>query len=190
LELKMKLNKEPSLVFGFSLIELLVALGILGIVVTVTVSTFLVVLTRSAKVRVESLVENEANYALTMMEGIIRGANEIVLNTGGQTCEPGMDYLRISDPPGTAWDGWVEFSCYEEGLVTGYIGLLVEAGVQRRLTSPRLRLDSCRFDCVSGGFNAPGRVTISFSMSQAEASTRPEERASISFQTVATMRNF
>ena len=84
-----KTSKEQSLRLkqGFTLVETLVALGILSVILVVIVNSFLSVLTRSSKSRVIKLVESDGKYALRIMELMIRNSTEIIEN-------PDQDHLH------------------------------------------------------------------------------------------------
>ncbi|MBN1263269.1 MAG: type II secretion system protein [Candidatus Pacebacteria bacterium] len=170
---------------GFTLLETLVSLGALGIVLTVTISAFLTVMTKSAKVRVVKAVESDGKYALRVMEQMVKGAISILPNSVGQTCVSGMDYLKIENLDG----GITEFACLNEGTVDGFIASS-SGSIDKRLTSPGVKLDVCSFDCQSGRFDQPDRVTISFGLSQRQATARVEEQADLNFETSVTLRNY
>ena len=174
---------------GFTLIETLVSLAILGVVLTVSVSAFLTVLTRSTKVQVVRAIESDGQYALRIVEEMVKRAERVLTNFDGQDCEEAMNYLRIKNADG----GITEFSCLDEGLVSGFIasssgGAL--GGEDRRLTSPMVRLDDCYFDCSSGGVDKPDQIGIYFTLSQSGDTSRVNEQAASVFQSAVTLRNY
>ena len=153
------------------------AIGILVVVLTVVVSTFLVVITKSAKVKVFKTVESEGNYALGVMERTIRGAKEIV-----SSCSENMDTISVIDQS----DEVVVFACIDEGTGAGY---LERDG--NRLTSEAVVLDSCDIDCYPPGeIEKPHQVRVAFQLSQAEATSRSEEQATLTFQFIVSLRNY
>jgi len=156
----------------------------LGIVVGIIVSTFLTVLTKSTKVKIVEAVENNGEYALRIMERTIRNAGEIIENSASppQVCEENMERIKIRNPDGSE----TEFFCF---LTEGYIAFSSASGDQR-LTSPRVNLDSCQFNCFPGGVDQPDWVEITFTLSQSELSLRVEEQALIDFRTMVSLRNY
>jgi prepilin-type N-terminal cleavage/methylation domain-containing protein len=170
---------------GFTLIEILVTLATLGIVVGIVVSTFLVTLTKSAKVKMVEAVESDGEYALRTIGRLLRGGKRAVLNSQGQACQADMNYIRVENPNGE----WLEFGCLNEGLGESFIASY-SATRSQRLTSPRVKLDNCQFNCFPGGVDQPDRVEIVFTLSQSELSLRVEEQALIDFQTMVTLRNY
>ncbi|HUW21747.1 MAG TPA: type II secretion system protein [Candidatus Bathyarchaeia archaeon] len=171
--------------FGFTLIETLVTLTTLGMMLIMVISTFMTVLTKSVKVRVVEAVDNDGKYALRVMEQIIRNSLRIISNSEGETCQSGMNYLRVQDSHGN----WAEFACLNEGLADGFIASS-SASSDKRLTSPKVKLDNCYFNCISGDLSQPDRVEIYFTLSQIESTSRVEERSSNEFHTSVILRNF
>ena len=74
---------------GFTLVEVLVVVALLGVFAVVATDTFTNILRAQNKARVVSELEQAGNYALSIMEQQIRDAEE-VLCCGG-TCPSGMN---------------------------------------------------------------------------------------------------
>ena len=186
MEMKMKSQKS-----GFTLIEILVVVGILGIIAVVASNVFFTTLRSSGKTKVLTKVKENGDYALSVMERMIRDSQEVVTNTDNKICESGMNYLKFKRADGST----IEFGCLEEGTANGRI-----ASNSARLTSSEVKVDSCSFDCScpaafpnctsEGTKFYPKTVTIKFTLSQFGATVRPEEQATINFQTTISTRNY
>jgi len=180
-----------SRISGFTLVEILVVVGILGIIAVVASTIFFTTLRSAGKTKVLTTVKQNGDYTLSVMERLIRGSQEVVTNTDNKICESGMNYLKFKRADGST----IEFGCLEEGAANGRI-----ASNSARLTSSKVKVDSCSFDCscpavfpnctAEGAKFYPKTVTIKFTLSQVGAAVRPEEEATINFQTTVSTRNY
>lgn len=162
---------------GFTLIEIIVVIGILGIIMVMGSNLFFSILRGSTKTKILQLVKQNGDYTITVMSRMIRNAREISGN-----CQLGMTNLAIQNPDGHE----TEFSCLEIGTTNGRI-----ASNSARITSSDVKVDSCSFTCVNGEVGvSPAAVTINFTLSQAGVTTRLEEQASVNFQTTISLRNY
>jgi len=176
---------------GFTLIEILVVVGILAIIAVISSNMFFTVFKSSGKTKVLTKVKENGDYALSVMERLIRDSQEVVINTDNKICESGMNYLKFKRTDGST----IEFGCLEEGTANGRI-----ASNSARLTSSEVKVDSCSFDCScpvaypnctsEGTKFYPKTITIKFILSQIGATVRPEEEAIINFQTTVSTRNY
>ena len=176
-----KQNKNNRQATGFTLIEILVAVGLLAIIAVIGSNMFFTTLRNSTKSKTLTTVKQNGDYALATIERLIRDSEKVITNSDGSLCAVGMNKIKTRRVDGSE----VEFSCEEEGTANGLI-----ASNSARLTSNEVKLDSCSFDCSSRGGFYPQVVTINFTLSQAAVTTRPEEQASVSFKTTVTTRNF
>ena len=98
-----------------------------------------------------------------------------------------MNYLNMRYPDGSK----TEVGCLEDLIVYrdgDLIGSTADNAIS--LVSPKVLLVSCAFNCIPGGFEAPDHVNFSFTLRQAQASTRVEEQMQMDFQSTVTLRNF
>lgn len=157
---------------GFTLIEILVVISILAIIVAIGSMSFFGLLKGSRKSKTMTLVKQNGNYALGVMAKMVRNAREVTSICGGSD-----DSITILNPDGNE----TTFDCGSETISSN----------SANIVSDQVRIDpgSCSFDCQSGGLVYPDVVTISFTLKQAGDPTRPEEQASIDFETRVTLRN-
>jgi len=166
---------------GFTLIEILVVVGLLAVIAVIGSNMFFTTLRSSGKSKNLTAVKQNGDYALAVMERLIRDSEKVITNSDGLLCTTGMNKIKAKRLDGSE----VEFSCEEEGTVNGLI-----ASNSARLTSSDVKLDSCFFDCSSQGDFYPQIVAIDFTLSQAAVTTRLEEQASVNFKTTVNTRNF
>ncbi len=176
-----KNTKSQSKSNGFTLIEILVVVGLLAVIATIGSNMFFTTLRSSSKSKNLTIVKQNGDYALATIEKLIRDSEKVITNSDGSVCTTGMNKIKTKRLDGSE----VEFSCEEEGTVNGLI-----ASNSARLTGSDVKLDSCSFDCSSQGEFYPQVVSIDFTLSQAAVTTRLEEQASVSFRTTVNTRNF
>jgi len=163
---------------GFTLIEILVVIGVLAIIVVVGSTSFFNLLKGSTKTRTASLVKQNGDYALAVMERMIR-SGKIIENTEvpPQECESGgMSKIKILNPDG----GETEFSC-EGDAISSNSATLISSQV-------KVANGNCSFNCQRTNIFEPDVVTINFTL-QAQEDVRPEEKVSIVFKTTVVLRN-
>jgi prepilin-type N-terminal cleavage/methylation domain-containing protein len=161
---------------GFTLIEMLVAMAVLGTLVVIGSNMFFTILKSSSKTRVLTEVKQNGDFALNVMSRMIRNAKLIT-----SSCNGGMSSLSIKNPD----NGETTFACEADNDKI--------SSSAARLTSENVSLvaGSCWFDCLSGESGVtPDTVTINFSLQQAAQAVRPEETARVNFQTTVTLRNY
>ncbi|HUV43035.1 MAG TPA: type II secretion system protein [Patescibacteria group bacterium] len=160
---------------GFTLIEILVVVSLFGIIAVIGSGSFFSLLRGSTKSKTVSAVKQNGDYALGVMERMIRNARYLEENSNEQTCELGMTRIKIKNPDG----GSTEFSC-DSSTISSNSGELISGG---------LTLSSCAFDCREDGDLDPDVVAISFTLLSGASVGHPEEGAVIDFKTTISLRN-
>lgn len=169
---------------GFTLVEVLVVSAILFTVGVMVVQLFFSSLKGSIKSTTLAIVKQEGDYALTVMERMIRNSREV---TGGCTLSPPTTfstYLDIRNPD----DNTTTFSCAGTRIASAS----ATPPLTQYLTSESVAV-SCSgpgqlFDCQQ--FNE-GKIGINFTVSQNLPGVTPrvEETAQMNFKTTVTLRN-
>lgn len=162
---------------GFTLVELLVVVTILATVGVLATNMFFQILKGASKTEVLKRVKQEGNYALSVIEKMSRNALEV--EDMKSVCDGNYrSSLTIKNQD----EATTSFSCTGTTIASN----------SADLTSSQVRVSSdCNqfIKCTQTG-SAPAVVEIKFSLSQAGSPTRPEEKASVDFQTTVSLRNY
>jgi len=158
---------------GFSLIEILIVVGILATVAIIGTTMFFSILKSAAKTRILAEVKQNGNYALGVMERAIRNGRDPI---------GGGSWITITAPN----DIPIRFSCED----SNDDGITDIASDSASLISNKVEVQSCSFNIAPGGPDEPDVVTINFTLSQAGTTTRPEEEAMVDFEATVTLRNY
>ncbi len=171
---------------GFSLLEVLVSVGIIAFLGT-TLTQILFSITRSsAKTEVLKDVKQNGEFSLQLMERYIRNARTIT-----STCTASgtsLDSLSFVNPDG----GTTSFYCLSDGKAIR-IASSSASGVQF-LTSNSVTLGaSCAtsslvFVCTASD-DVPKSIHISFQLAQIGTPVDQFEKAGANFQTTILLRN-
>lgn len=167
---------------GYTLIELLIVVAILGTVGFTATQIFFTVLQSTAKADLTREVKQNGDYAISNMEKMIRNAKSV-------SCGSGAIILENFETPATQTtfnlSGTVPQQIASSSAFIG--GASTSQGM---LTNTKVSASALSFNCNSVA-GKPDLVTISFTLSQANATAaRPEERASMNFQTTVSLRNY
>ncbi len=161
---------------GFTLIEVIVVLGIFAVISAMVPLIFSSILKNTNKSYLSGIVRQEGSYAVSVMESLLRNAEDV-----SGSCQTGMTSLKILDNGGQE----SEFICVDAGLAGGYI-----ASNSARLTTTKVKLSDCSFNCESFGESLPKKIGIDFTLSQAaEGTLSPENSFSMTFQSTVSIRN-
>ncbi len=160
---------------GYTLIEIIIVVGILGIIATVGSVMFFSILKSSTKTKIFHLVKQDGDYALSVMVRMIRNARELVSPTEDSVTSS----ITIKNPDGRT----TTFAC-DSYLITSNSASLISSGV---------KVSDCNniFDVKVGepGIK-PAEIKINFSLTPAEEGARPEEKVEVDFQTGVILRNY
>ena len=174
-------SKYYTLNTGFTLIELLVTVAILGTAGVIAANMFFQTLKGVSKAEIEKIVKQEGDYTISVMERMIRNSKNVV--DADSVCD---DSDRANITITNQDDSTSFFECAGSGD-NAHI-----ASNSARLTSNKVRVSSdCNsfVKCTQLG-SAPPVLEIKFNLSQAGSPTRPEEQASVNFQTTVSLRNY
>jgi len=163
---------------GFTLIELLVVVVVMAVIGTTVAGLFFQTLKGSTKATVIKEVRQNGDYALSVMEKMVRNAREVVSDCNGAPAAS----LTIKNQD----NNQTTFACEAVKIASN------SAANSAALTSAKVRVSSdCAnfFTCTKDG-SSPPLVEIKFSLSQAGSPTRPEEQASVDFRTTVSLRTY
>lgn len=157
---------------GFTLIEMVIVVSLMGIVAIIATGFLLTTLSGSGKAEVSKEVRQNGNYALSVIENMVRDC--LIFKTACPN--PEVNSLTIVNPDG----GTTVFSCTQNQIASG----------SAFLTSDNVLVSGCEFSCTQSQ-GLPPVVTIKFKVAQKSTVTlRPSEKAGLDFETVVVVRNY
>ena len=161
---------------GFTLIEMMIVVSLLGIIAVIGSGAFFSILRGSTKTKTLQMVKQNGDYAISVMERMIRNARVLTSPTANST----VTSITIKNPDGKE----TTFSC------GGTPATIASNGAS--LLSSEVKVDNCNIFEVAVGQPEirPAVVKINFNLSPEVSSTRPEEQATVNFQTTVTLRNY
>jgi prepilin-type N-terminal cleavage/methylation domain-containing protein len=163
---------------GFTLVEILVVTGLLAVVAVVISNMFFTTFRSSTKTKALTAVKQNGDYALLVMERLIRGSKEVI-SSCPEVAPAVANSIRIKMLNGDE----ILFSCDLDNELIASNGA--------NLTSvDQVKLDSCSFGCQSKGDFYPQTVTIDFTLSQVGETLRSEEQAKVDFKATVVTRNY
>lgn len=158
---------------GFTLLEILVVLSLFVLVSLLANQVFFSALRGTSKSDATTLVKQNGNYALSVMQRNLYNSRGITGCSSGR-----IIYLDADGNP-------AYFLCVvAEGTATdGYI-----ASGSARLTTDDVAVTSCSMTCSPSLPETPREVSISFELKKA-VGERVEEKSVLPFQTRVVLRN-
>lgn len=154
---------------GFTLIEVLMIVFIMGIVAVIGGNMLFSIMKGTSKAEITKEVKQNGDYAIGVMERMIRNAQNCKSNGG----------VTIKNPDGK----FTNFFCE---TVAGATRIASNSGVF--LTSDNVTASNCIFSCDAT--KTPPIVNISFDLSQKGTDLRPEEKAQVRFQRTVSLRTY
>lgn len=181
-EIKNMQHRKNSNSKGFTLIEILVVISILGLIMVVGTNMFIQVLKNNVKTEAIKDVKQNGDYAIMVMERMIRNAQNI------RGCSSSV--ITIDNPDGRQ----TTFECLD-GAIASRSGAL-----SGKLTSSKVTLSSAlppasvcnsstlAFTCDST-FQPP-TVTVGFTLTKVGENLRAEEQSSLIFNQSISLRTY
>lgn len=166
---------------GFTLMELIVSLGIIGFLVLVLVQTFISTVRANTKTEALREIKQNGDYAIVTMTRMIQSAASITTPAGTHTS------LSIVNNDGTA----TTFDAVSDGTVCRI--RRTTAGTPQYLTSGNVHVDSpgCQinFTVMNLYGTTPANVKFVFTLTQKPTAVSNIDKASMQFQSSTQLRN-
>lgn len=163
---------------GFSLIEMIVVISILGVVMVIASSFLLISLMASSKAEITKEVRQNGNQALSVIEGMVLNSLDV-----GCTYPLSPDTyrgIRVEDINN-------KLSVVEFDIVNNKIASTSATQIYS-LTSTNVSVTGGFFTCDKNP-GQPTTVVVNFLVGIGSPSSRPSEKASLKFQTQIVTRN-
>lgn len=168
---------------GYTLVELVVVIGIVVVLLITATSLFYTTLIGGNKTNSAEAVKQAGQYALNQMSYLVYNARKITTNNQAQTCASSMVSLGVQNQD-------LATTVLASQTVSGKIRIASNSGVY--LTPGNMTISSGpTFDCTSPGNGSPSTVTISFTLQKGVVGTdKARDIVSIPFTTKVTLRNY
>lgn len=179
----MKKIKASRSTNGFTLIEMLMVVFLFALIMTLSGALFSAVLKGSSKSEINKDVKQAGDYAMSQMERNIRNAKTVKCRTDINAAT-----IEVTDRDNIL----TTYNCLfhaVDGVNVAYI-----ASNSAQLTGDNVTLSNT---ACPGDLNftcnmtvTPPQVTISFTLFQKGTSTKPEDQASVKFQSTVNLRTY
>ena len=168
---------------GFTLVELVLVLGILGILLPAVFSLFVANLRAQTKVLILQDVKRNGDTALDTIEILVKAkAKSIEQQDGTPVCTTsGSTYsgdLYFVDDAGNRF----MFNQSNNRIAS-------ESAATDYLTTNKVSVSSFEMSCDRSSLFVAPLISISFTIDQAQTTSRAEESASLQYQTKIRLRN-
>lgn len=157
---------------GFSLIELIVVIGLLSLLMLAISSTMLMSIVSSNRIRTVSTVKNAGNYALGQLQTMIRSAKTVT------TCDSTTSTITVVNSDG----GSTSFASIDVGTYTRI------ASNSAYLTPENIDVTLFDLTCEPTDTD-PTLVKISFDLKDKLVTRRTIENPLLHFETSINLRN-
>ena len=168
---------------GFTLIEMLVVMTIVGILGSMLVVIFVNVLRGSSKSNSQIILRQNGNYALSQIASIVRYSKNVISPVCSVSDPVAGNILEVT----AVDDRQMTYTCPASSLQT----ITVNDGVT---TSPlfdiaTVSISSCSFTCIQQGPVSSPVIGIQFVLARTSG-TLPNTSATSPFSTTISLRNF
>lgn len=181
---------EITMQKGFSLLELLIAIGITAGITIVIAQSFITTSRGNIKTDLQNSIKQSGDFSLQMIERYIRSSDMIVSSCDGTQAKE----IQIKNTD----NGITTFGCvFDESHNVNRIASVSGGGTVDYITPTTVTLggDSCTgqgmtlfFTCTSPP-GLPEEVTVNFRLSQAGTPVSKFDQASIPFEMTVARRN-
>ena len=187
-----KVQSSKFKVQSFTLIETIIVVAITGLIMPVVFAIFFVILQQQAKIMRLQEVKRQGDFVLSTMKTTIRNnATEIYSNSdlaeANEVCNSvaseynggdGQNFY-IKDKTGTG------FRYYLSGTVINY-----STGSPTPLTNSKVKITTFLIKCSRKSVYSPPIVSLSIVLEFNSTSLRPEENATLTYNTNIKLKSF
>ena len=190
----LKQKTKSSKLFGFTLIEILVAMAIIITSTTIVVAILVSSFRGNSKANISEEVRQNGNSAITRMSRVLQFADSFQgASVNGSNYDPNCTnsggiaykYIKVTS------NRQVKTLSCQDSSGNPDVLIIDSSGQSSFIDKTRVKInptDSCKFTCLQDNTSVAPVIGISFSLSDAGGSV-PEKKASISFSTSVRMRN-
>lgn len=168
-----------SKIRGFTLVELLVSVGLFTAITTVIISVLFISFRASKKSEVILSIKQSGSTAMSRIVNGIRFAK------------------RLEDPVscvGTVTQTYVKVTAFDDEQTTyacpGVITETISSNSAALIDVNSISVDPCSFTCSQVTTNDPPTINIQFTLSPLNTTSFAENVTSVPFQTSVTLRNY
>jgi len=159
---------------GFSLIELIVVIGLLTLLMLAISSTMLMSIVSSNRIRTTTKVKQAGNYALGQIQGMIRNAKSVKL------CSSTTDSMTIVNPNGSS-----TMIMLESAKIASNSGVY--------LTPADLTVSNFTLTCLPGNttptLSNTTLIKVAFDLKSSLTTQKATENPLLHFETSVNLRN-
>lgn len=158
---------------GFSLIELIVVIGLLSLLMLAISSTMLMSIVSSNRIRTTSKIKQAGNFAMGEIQGMLRSAKSIT------SCNSTTSTITFVNPDGGT-------TTINTALVDTTTSIASNSGVY--LTPPTANVTSFTIGCEPSD-SEPTLVNLSFDLKDSLTTRKTIENPLLHFETSISLRN-
>ena len=184
---------------GFTLIETIVVVAVIGLTLPVIFAIFFVLLQQETKIYRLSTVKKEGDYIINLMENAIKNEAVTILSSISPIPPDATNKKCASDSSSYSSTSSLYF-LNKNGLWFGYLvnGNTIASSAASlasiNLTSSKTRISSFSISCSRTYMYSQPSISLSFNIEYCNdiacSQTRPEEIASLFYQTRIKLRNY
>lgn len=173
---------------GFTLVEVLVVVGIVAIIIPTLFGLFFAHLRAQSKVLVLQEVKRNGDSALGLIETLVK-ENAISIHSAS----PPTSGNEVCATDSSTYSSQMYFldrngDYFSFSVSSDKIASASSVTSTTNLTSDKVVVSSFTMSCDRGSTYSEPLVSISFTVSQAGSSTRPDETATLNYQTKMKLR--
>lgn len=175
---------------GFSLLEILIAIGITGAITIVIAQSFITTSKGSIKTELINSLKQSGDFSLQIMERAIRSSNTIVSACDG-TPNKEIQVRNVDNGVttfGCVFDETLGISRIASTSATGTVGFITPSTVTLGGDSCTSQSMTLLFTCTSTP-GIPQEITVNFDLSQPGTPVNKYDEASVPFEMTVARRN-